>query len=207
MQIPLTAIALGLLLLSPQISAAAQSGQPDSSVVSAIQDLRAAKDSLLRHDPQTPLKPEALAQFSGLQYFPIDLDYRLQGALHIYGRTQQISVPTNAGTRDPIERYGRLFFHWQGKPFWLEVYRSAANGELLIIFTDTTNGHETYSAGRYLPLEEATNGMYVLDFNIAYNPYCAYNAEFICPMPPPQNALDFPVRAGERDYGAELAPQ
>lgn len=75
----------------------------------------------------------------------------------------------------------------------------AAEGNLFVPFRDATSGHETYGAGRYLDLEREDDGTYTLDFNVAYNPWCAYAPQFSCPLPPPENWLPFRVEAGEQD--------
>lgn len=175
------------------------------SLVAQITRSRAAKDSLLRHAPDSPIPLQSRPSFTGLRYFPVDLSFRVIGELHIYGRRQQISVPTSAGTGLAMEKFGRLQGRLQGKPFWLEVYRSLEDGELLVLFKDPTNGQETYAGGRYAALSSLGEGQYLLDFNMSYNPYCAYNPNYVCPLPPPQNYLSVPIRAGEKAGGLDLA--
>lgn len=179
--------------------------QPPEVLVARLQASRAAKDSLLRHSPDSPIPPALRSQFPGLSYFPVDLRYRLTGDLHVYGRQRLLAVPTTDGNSITLERFGRFVAQWQGAPFSLEVYRSPEDGTLLIFFKDATNGAQTYGGGRYVQLEREEKGRYILDFNYAYNPYCAYNADYVCPLPPPQNYLSFPVLAGEKKYGADLA--
>jgi hypothetical protein len=87
----------------------------------------------------------------------------------------------------------------------LEVHRNLEAGEISIFFTDATNGEKTYRGGRYVPLTELGDGLYLINFNRAYNPYCAYNPSYICPMPPAQNSLPFAVLSGERSYGPDVA--
>ena len=79
------------------------------------------------------------------------------------------------------------------------------NGELEVFFKDVTNGAQTYEGGRYVPVLELGNGRYLIDFNMSYNPYCAYNSTYICPLPPPQNRLPISIPAGEKAYGPDLA--
>jgi len=179
--------------------------RPAESIIAQIQQARANKDSLLRHDPHSPIPADLRSTFKGLDYFPIDLQFFLIGDLHIYGRRRQIQVPATDGDFMPMERFGRFVAHLGEKPFWLEVYRSLEDNSLTILFTDKTNGKETYSGGRYTHLSNLGNGQYLLDFNESYNPYCAYNADYICPMPPAQNRLPLAIRAGEKAFGADLA--
>ena len=195
-----------LWLASPQgIEAKNASSRADSLTVQYVR-ARALKDSLFRCDQSSPLPAQTRAAFAGLSYFPPDPQYRLIGELSLYGRRQQISVPTtNNGAVLPMEKFGRLQAQVQGKAFWLEVYRSLENGDLEIFFKDPTNGEQTYGGGRYVPLIELGKGQYLLDFNLSYSPYCAYNSTYACPLPPAQNHLSIPIPAGEKAFGPELA--
>jgi uncharacterized protein (DUF1684 family) len=174
-------------------------------LIAQIQAVRSAKDSLLRYGTDSPLPATQRADFAGLYYFPVDLRFRLAGELHIYGRRQQIQVSATDGTSMAMERFGRFVTQLEGKPFWLEVHRSLENNELSIMFKDATNGQSTYSGGRYAALSRLDNLTYILDFNTAYNPYCAYDSAYVCPLPPAQNYLTFEILAGEQTYGANLA--
>ena len=186
---PLYAIACCLCLSLGSASA-------DDSIRVQIEALRAAKDSLLKSE-DSPLLPAQRARFEQLAYYPIDLRYRLRGELHIYGRQRIVEIPNTDSTITELERFGRFVSAFGEKDFWLEVYRSPQTGEAEVFFKDLTNGHTTYGGGRYARLTREDDGMYVIDFNNAYNPYCAYNPAYICPLPPRQNHLDFAVEAGE----------
>ncbi len=193
-----------LLLLLAHI-AGAQPSAEEGAHIDFIRDTRALKDSLLRHGDDSPLLPENRTSFGGLAYYPIDLDYRLVGQMHIYGRQRQIEVPDTGGTTLTMERFGRLYFSWREKEYWLEVYRSMENGQLEAFFKDQSSGQTTYAGGRYVQVAPLQDGLYLLDFNTAYNPYCDYNPAYICPVPPAHNTLPFSVAAGEKKYGTDLA--
>lgn len=193
-----------LLLLLAHI-ASAQPSAEESAHIDFIRDTRALKDSLLRHGTDSPLLPEDQPSFRGLAYYPIDLAYRLVGQMHIYGRQRQIEVPDTGGTTLTMERFGRLYFSWGEKEYWLEVYRSLENGQLEAFFKDQSSGQTTYVGGRYVQVAPLQDGLYLLDFNGAYNPYCDYNPAYICPVPPAHNTLPFSVAAGEKKYGTDLA--
>lgn len=175
------------------------------SLAARIRQARAAKDSLLRNSPDSPVPAKERAGFRGLVYYPVDPRYRLVGELHRYGRAQVIQVPTSAGTQLAMEKHGRFRGMLLGKPLELEVYRSTENGELVVLFKDRTNGGNTYGGGRYAPVSDLGNGRYLLDLNMAYNPYCAYSPDFVCPLPPLQNRLAVPIEAGEKVPGPDLA--
>ncbi|MEW6752344.1 MAG: DUF1684 domain-containing protein [Candidatus Latescibacterota bacterium] len=176
--------------------------QPSPGELAAqIAQGRAAKDSLLRHAADSPIPEPQRPRFAGLRYFAIDLRYRVPCELHRYGRPRQVEVPTTDGRSMPMERLGLLRGHLGSVSFSLLVYRSLEDNALLVPFTDPTNGRQTYGGGRYVHVQVEEDGRHVLDFNTAYNPYCAYNADYICPVPPPQNRLPVPVPAGEMAYG------
>lgn len=172
------------------------SAAADDSIRAHIEALRAAKDSLLKSE-ESPLTPAQRSAFAGLAYYPIDLRYRLRGELHVYGRQRIVEIPNTDGTTTELERFGRFVSAFGAQGFWLEVYRSPQTGQAEVFFKDRTNGHTTFGGGRYARLTQEDDGMYVIDFNNAYNPYCAYNPAYICPLPPRQNHLDFAVEAGE----------
>ena len=171
-----------------------------ASHVALIEAARTYKDSIFRHSADSPLPADARTAFEGLSYFPVDMHFRLVGDLHRYGRPRRIQFPSNSGTSIEVERFGRFVFEYGGTTHWLEIVRSVEAGDLSIFFKDLTNGQETYAAGRYARVrsEEGVGGRYILDLNEAYNPYCAYNPTYVCPLPPPQNELPYAVRAGER---------
>lgn len=186
--------------------------EPDSAVdaaqldwIAAHEDQRARKDEMFRTTEESPLIAEHRADFEGLVYYPLDLRFLVPGRLHRYARVRQVSVPDTKGSQMLVERIGQFHFEWDGKPFWLEVMGSTRDNDLSVYFTDRTNGLTTYPAGRYAPVERSVDGSYLIDFNNAYSPYCAYNPAYICPLPPPQNRLSFHVEAGELVSGPDLA--
>ena len=179
-------------------------GEPADWMALVLED-RKARDDFLRSSKDSPLPVPLRPGFKGLDYYPPDPRYRLVGDLQIYGQRRKIQVPTNAGSLVPMERFGRLVARLEGISFRLEVYRSLEEDELLALFKDSTSGKQTYSGGRYVRLTPLGNGSYLLDFNRAYNPYCAYSPDYVCPMPPPQNHLSLSIRAGERAFGTDLA--
>ena len=173
----------------------------------AWRTFRSARDTLFRTHPQTPLTPDQRARFVGLSYYPYDPAWRLTGRLNreIDPATFTLDFPTDG--RFLYTRIAQVSFSAGGQPaclslFWIEGY----GGGLFLPFTDATSGQETYGGGRYLfdTIKGADLGMtetdVVLDLNYAYNPSCAYDARWVCPLSPPENSLMFPVRAGEKLY-------
>lgn len=169
---------------------------------------RADKDRYFATDPESPLKPEDKAGFRGLDYWPPDARYRLAGFLEPFDPPQPATIVTTSGVERPCEKVGRVTFRLPGGAGELTVYRlldqeRREGGEgLFLPFMDLTTGKTTYGAGRYVELEGPEGGPYVLDFNLAYNPLCAYGMpeRYRCPATPRENRLPFAVEAGERGW-------
>jgi uncharacterized protein (DUF1684 family) len=147
------------------------------------------------------LPAELKVIFTGLEYYPINWNYRFEGPVQRYPNPAKIRMITTSGeTRDAI-KYGYIRFVLKGKEFKLEVYRLLDLDEknlLFVPFIDANVGKETYPAGRYIDLIEKDNGLYVIDFNMAYNPSCAYGGSFPCPVTPEENRITVAVPAGEK---------
>jgi hypothetical protein len=180
-------------------------GPADEDYPAKIAAIRAAKDEGFKNDPQSPVPPDKKAALLPLSYYPVDEMYAVPATLEPFTERTRITVPTSTGKIRDLERIGALKFSLQGKPLRLTAFidvDSPQVNRLFVPFADETSGIETYSAGRYMELDPTATGIYVVDFNIAYNPYCYYSPEFDCPYPPKENRLDVPIRAGERVHTA-----
>jgi uncharacterized protein (DUF1684 family) len=166
-----------------------------------IQAQRAAKDDFFRRDGESPITPDKRDAFLPLAYFAIDAEYVAPAQLAPSPREPGIVMPTSTGQRRRMRRAGSLQFSMKGRPHTLTAFVDADAADmsrLFVPFGDLTNGTETYAAGRYIDLVRTPTGLYEIDFNKAYQPYCYYNPTYDCPYPPAENRLNVPVRAGER---------
>jgi hypothetical protein len=170
--------------------------------VTELESFRRDKDAFFRDHPASPLTDEQRASFTGLSYFPEEPALRVVAPLDTgVDREEPIATPTTTGGTQLYTRAGKVSFEVSGEAAEITLYSSADMHELFVPFRDATSGSETYGAGRYLEVEPpGRDGIVVVDFNYAYNPYCAYNAAWSCPLPPPENRLRVPIRAGERDF-------
>lgn len=161
---------------------------------------REAKDQMFRQvgGGASPIRPGELDQFVPLSYFPIDESYAVPAQLDPAPERITITMPTSTGTLRDVELVGTLKFNLRGQPLKLTAFMERGQRALFVPFSDLTTGTETYQAGRYMNLDPAPSGIYIVDFNVAYIPYCYYNAEYECPLPPADNRLAVPIRAGER---------
>lgn len=147
------------------------------------------------------------------RFFKPDYALRVEASFERIIDTAGFMMLTSSGKKSKYFIYGKMKFTLADKPFGLFVYQSQKlmlteklADYLFIPFTDITTGKESYGAGRYIDLliKDLDSNKFILDFNKAYNPYCAYDTGFNCPIPPRQNYLDYAVRAGERTFGKRI---
>jgi uncharacterized protein len=166
-----------------------------------LTQMRAEKDDFFRTSPHGPLTPEQQRTFKGLEYFPENPLLRMVVGVERFPAPETIRMQTSTGDVQAYERFGRISFAVDRAEAALTIYRNEHG--YFLPFVDSLGGKETYGAGRYLEPEEQPDGMFLLDFNLAYNPYCAYNENWSCPITPAENRLKVPIRAGEKVYPAE----
>ncbi len=197
------AVALGL-------GAGCTQEPPTAAYVRKVAEERARKDEFFRSgSKESPVKPEEQAKFLPISYFDIDPDYASPATLKLLDERTRLVMPTSTGKSRDMERVGILEFTLRGQPLKLTAFAEVGQevSRLFVPFSDLTSGTESYQAGRYMDIDPQSSGVYVVDFNTAYHPYCYYNAEYDCPYPPAENRLKVPIRAGERLRAADaLAP-
>jgi uncharacterized protein len=165
---------------------------------------RRAKDQGMLFAPDSPIAAQYKLEFKGLNYFPVDFNYRFKGPIHRNSKQERFQIMANDGELRNAIHWGYFKFTIDGKRIQtLQVYKmldlDAAHSKYLFIpFIDSQAGRETYASGRYLDIEEHSDDIYLVDFNAAYNPYCAYGKAYSCPMAPRENRLKIPIPAGEK---------
>lgn len=164
--------------------------------MSELTDYRAEKDEFFQRHPQSPLTPEQRKGFIGLNYFSENEALRLEVQVEPLKDQQPMQMQTSTGGVQEYMRYGRFKFQVDGQDAELTIYHNGHG--YFLPFVDSLAGKETYPAGRYLEPEELSGQRFFVDFNLAYNPYCAYNEMWSCPITPPENRLKVPIRAGEK---------
>jgi uncharacterized protein len=199
---PLDRRAPAILAAVLALAAACSSRPPDDpkSYVARIAAERATKDQQFQRS-NDPVPASKKGEFLPLAYFPIDPDYNVLAALKPATEEQTLMMPTSSGQPRKMRRVGTLEFTLKGQPTSLSAFVEVGAPDinrLTVMFSDMTSGTETYAAGRYIDLDRTASGIYELDFNKAYHPYCVYNASYECPYPPPENRLKVPIHAGEK---------
>ena len=161
-----------------------------------LDKFRTEKDEFFGNDPQSPLTYEQRRAFQGLKYFPENAALRLEIQVEKSADHETVTIQTTGGEPQIYQRHGRFKFSVEGQTAELTLY-SSEDG-FFLPFVDSLAGKETYPAGRYVEVEQLANGNFRVDFNLAYNPYCAYNDQWSCPLTPAENRLKVAIRAGEK---------
>lgn len=197
--VPAALCLIAVLMLSHCASPEAE------AITYQLQKERQEKDAFFASAADSPLLPEDRRDFAGLHYYPVDLSWRFEGPIVRYDSLVSDTILGTRGDRRPAVKYGYFEFSRGARKYRLQIYRmpptdSLSSGYLFLGFTDKSSGTETYGGGRYVDLKQLYDDIYVVDFNTAYNPYCAYNPAYSCAIPPAENYLDLPVRAGEKQF-------
>jgi uncharacterized protein (DUF1684 family) len=166
---------------------------------------RREKDAFFGDHPRSPLPPDEQAAFEGLSYYDVAPDYRFEVSLDRFDDPEEVVVGTSTGTEQTYLAWGEFTVEIDGEEVTLVAYKADAEEDRLWVpFRDETSGEETYGAGRYLDLEpdehRTADGDWILDFNQAYNPTCAYSDAYECPLAPQANWLEVSIEAGERAF-------
>lgn len=161
-------------------------------------ELRSAKDHFFKYDRHSPLTLDQRQEFEALDYYPPNPKLRFEVDVERNPGTEKITIETSTGDEQVYTRFGTFNFEVDGQPARLTIY--ANQHGYFLPFVDALAGKETYGAGRYLEPEVLPGGRFMIDFNLAYNPYCAYNPNWSCPLTPFENRLKVAIRAGEKDF-------
>ena len=194
-----------LLLFFLLLTSATAFAQTDkAALVAESKRMQEELNADYRDKEKSPLKPEDLEKFKGHDFFPVSADYIIEAELELTENEPVFNMPTTTARLAEYRKYGYVVFAFQGETHRLAIYQSPGLMQkpeyadyLFLPFTDQTTGKQTYSGGRYLEARIPKPGTKILlDFNRAYNPYCAYNPRYSCPKVPIGNHLEMEVRAG-----------
>lgn len=169
--------------------------------MSELDHFRQMKDEFFRTDHHSPLTTDQKRTFVGLNYFPENPDLDLHLEVERFAEEEHVQIQTTTGDIQTYLRYGKIKFEIEEEDVELTIY--ANEHGYFLPFADSLAGVETYGAGRYLEPERNADGLLHVDFNIAYNPYCAYNELYSCPITPAENRIKVPIHAGEKVFDDE----
>ncbi|TAK52372.1 MAG: DUF1684 domain-containing protein [Bacteroidetes bacterium] len=178
--------------------------QDSIRIVNEIVAHRQSAESFFRDHPESPFNQDTSAHFTGILWFAPDIHFCFQSKLFRYSQPERVTILGTKGDERTYLKYGYFTINYGGDEYKLTVYKEiGAGNHLSVWFTDETTGKETYEVGRYVDVEAEHSDpdyLYTIDFNKAYNPYCAYSARYSCAVPRREDHLEFAVTAGERKY-------
>ena len=166
--------------------------------MSELTEFRKHKDHFFETDSNSPLTQEQRENIEGLNYFDEDQSVKLVLTIDEFADKEEIQMQTTTGDFQIFKRFGKIRFQVDDMEEELTIFASSHG--FFLPFVDAQAGRETYGAGRYLDPPMLPNSKLLVDFNLAYNPYCAYNELYSCPLPPAENRLKVAIRAGEKTF-------
>lgn len=201
---PVRPAVLAFALAAAAACSSGPSAPDESAYLEQLAAARAFKNQNFLESLDSPVPADKRDTLLPLPYYEIDPNYSVPAALSLSNERPVFEMPTSSGALRRMQLVGVLEFTLLGESRSLGAFMPEGTQQiasLFVPFADLTTGGETYNAGRYLDIDPTTTGYYAIDFNRAYNPYCAYNETYECPFPPPTNRLDAEVRAGEKAPG------
>ena len=197
-----------LVLISAVSARAQNSGDYNpANYTNEILKERTLKDNEMRTDDHSPIPDEEKALFQKLNYYKPNTVFRKEARFERFDQATHFLMKTSTDRLPEYAIYGMVTFRHKNKSYTLNVYQNIElvkkpgyEKHLFVPFNDETNGHKTYGGGRFLDVYETGADTLLIDFNEAYNPYCAYNHKYSCPIPPESNNLKFKVKAGEKKW-------
>lgn len=182
--------------------------QPNEVILSEIQVYQSQENDEFMDPDSSILPKEILAEFTGLEFYPIDLKFRVEATFLRTPDEKPFLMPTTTKRLPEYVKYGEAHFNIDGTSFKLNLYQNTQPSDdpeyidyLFLPFTDLTSGDGSYGGGRYVDATIPKGETMIIDFNKAYNPYCAYNPRYSCPIPPKENDLLIRIEAGVKDFG------
>jgi uncharacterized protein (DUF1684 family) len=177
----------------------------EEKYISEIEKFRSEKDEYMVDNPDSPFNSRTKIEFSPLKYYDPDPEFVFKSKLYEYNQKDTVIIFGTKGEERKTIRYGYVKLNYNGKEYKVNVYEGSTDtGEKYysIWFTDKTTGEETYGVGRYIDFEmnPDKNFVYTIDFNLAYNPYCAYSPDYSCAIPTKEDHIDLAIEAGEKNF-------
>ena len=197
---------LTLLVAIVIIAAVAYTLTSTDSPEAYIEKVEAERErqfKFIRFNAESPLTESQKQSFKKLEFYPIDPTYKVKALMVPIENKKVREVPLTDGSKERYIEHSWAEFEIQGKPQRLLLMQSMDESDkrnFFLAFADETSGVETYGGGRYINARQDGKSSITLDFNLAYNPYCAYNPDYACPIPPRENILEIPIPAGEKNY-------
>lgn len=184
-----------------------QKSNTDKDYIKSVIKERKEKNAEFQGADNSPLDPKYRLTFSGLDYFKVNPDWKINARIEKYDKPDTIKMKTTTERLPLYLVYGKAYFTMNGNSCELTIYRNVGlmskpgyEDYLFVPFRDKTSGGKSYGGGRYVDARIIEGDHIIIDFNKAYNPYCVYSKKYSCPVPPSENYLEIEVNAGEKDF-------
>lgn len=195
-------------VLAMFISLSFQYNDSGNAYINEIKTWQAEMNAEFANPEESPLTEEDRAIFTHLDYYAIDSNFRIKADLKLDLEKKKFGMKTTTSRLPVYVKYGVASFIINGEKFQIDIYQNVELSKkeeykdyLFMLFTDKTNGVTSYAGGRYIDLRIPKKGEdFIIDFNKAYNPYCAYNHKYSCPIPPEENYFDIEINAGVKKW-------
>ncbi|OGU36668.1 MAG: hypothetical protein A2068_00700 [Ignavibacteria bacterium GWB2_35_6b] len=175
----------------------------EKDYISKIEQQRIKDNEWYKNDPNSPFNKKGKVEFHDLKYYDVDPSFVFKSKLYEYGQKDTVTIYGTKGEPRETVRFGYVQINKDGKNYKIHVYESGEEQKYYSIwFTDKTTNETTYGVGRYLNFERASDpeNIYTIDFNLAYNPYCAYTSNYSCAIPTKEDYIDLAIEAGEKKF-------
>ena len=196
-----------VFLLLIVVASCSQKKLKFDNYIATIKDFQYEMNVEFANEEESPLTEEGIKDFTELDFFTIDSTYKVIAKFELEKNPRLFEMPTTTERKPIYKTFGTATFELEGKELKLHIYQNQDlikkpdyTNHLFIPFTDQTNGSESYGGGRYIDVEIPEGDSMVIDFNRSYNPYCAYNDKYSCPIPPKENDLAIEIKAGVKTY-------
>ncbi|HKI79817.1 MAG TPA: DUF1684 domain-containing protein [Ignavibacteriaceae bacterium] len=199
-------IILLMMILSVTLFSCGNNYSPDQKkYIGEIEKVRAEKNDFMKNNLSSPFNQDTEAEFHPLKYYDVNPNFIFKSKIFPFAEKDTVKVMGTKGEERQAVKYGYVKFDYKGNEYKINVYKGwTKSGEeyYSIWFTDETTGKETYNVGRYLDFELKADPdyIYTIDFNLAYNPYCAYSAKFSCAVPTKEDYIALAIEAGEKKF-------
>ena len=196
-----------VFLLLIVVASCSQKKLKFDNYIATIKDFQYEMNVEFANEEESPLTEEGIKDFTELDFFTIDSTYKVIAKFELEKNPRLFEMPTTTERKPIYKTFGTATIELEGKELKLHIYQNQDlikkpdyTNHLFIPFTDQTNGSESYGGGRYIDVEIPEGDSMVIDFNRSYNPYCAYNNKYSCPIPPKENDLAIEIKAGVKTY-------
>lgn len=196
-------LAIAAVVIVVAVIYATSGAETPEQYIERIEKERERQFKFLKYNAESPLDEEERKTLDSLDYYPINPEYQVRARLVPVDQRVMLQIPMTDGTLERYIKQAFAEFELQGKTHRLLLLQAANEPDLrnyFLAFADDTSGDETYGGGRFLDVRRDGQNSITIDFNLVYNPYCTYNPDYACPIPPKENLLTIPIRAGEKNY-------